>query len=58
MPYVYRFVKNLKAQLGRNCQQVVGELMLEEIQQSKLKWVQYEKVMKNQEKDIEKLKVS
>ena len=58
MPYVYRFVKKLKAQLGRNCQQVVGELMLEEIQQSKLKWVQYEKVMKNQEKGIEKLKVS
>ena len=38
--YVYRFVNNFKALLGRNCQQVVGELTLEEIQRSKLKWVQ------------------
>ena len=30
--YVYRFVNNSKARLGRNSQQVVGELTLEEIQ--------------------------
>ena len=54
---MYRFVNNFKARLGRNCQQVVGELMLEEIQQSKLKWVQYEQAMIKQEKDIEKIKV-
>ena len=35
--YVYRFVNNFKARFGRNCKQVVGELMLEEIQRSKLK---------------------
>ena len=35
--YVYRFVNDFKACLGRNCQQVVGELTLEEIQRSKLK---------------------
>ena len=35
--YVYRFVNNFKACLGRNCQQVVGELTFEEIQRSKLK---------------------
>ena len=56
--YVYRFVNNFKVRLGRNCQQIVGELMLEEIQRSKLKWVQYEQAMIKQEKDIEKLKVS
>ena len=43
--YVYRFVNNFKARLGRNCQQVVGELTLEEIQRSKLKWVQYEQAI-------------
>ena len=56
--YVYRFVNNFKARYGRNCQQVVGELTLVEIQRSKLKWVQYEQAMIKQEKDIEKLKVS
>ena len=47
----------MKGQLGRNCQQVVEELTLEEIQRSKLKWVQHEQAMIKQEKDIEKLKV-
>ena len=56
--YVYRFVNNFKARFGRNCQQVVGELTLKEIQRSKLKWVQYEQALIKQEKDIEKLKVS
>ena len=47
----------MKGQLGRNCQQVVEELTLEEIQRSKLKWVKHEQTMIKQEKDIEKLKV-
>ena len=56
--YVYRFVRNFKVRLGRNCQQIVGELMLEEIQRSKPKRVQYEQAIIKQEKDIEKLKLS
>ena len=55
---MYKFVNSFKTRLGRNCQQVVGESTLEEIQQSKLKWVQYEQTIIKQEKDIEKLKVS
>ena len=55
--YVYRFVNNFKARLG-NCQQVVGELTFENIQRSKLKWVQYKHAMITQEKDLEKLKLS
>ena len=56
--YVYRFVNNFEARLRRNYQQVVGKLTLEEIQRSKLKWVQYEQATIKQENDIEKLKVS
>ena len=56
MSFVYRFVNNFKAHLGRNCQPVVGELTLEDIKRSKQKWVQYEQAMIKQEKDIEKLK--
>ena len=41
-----------------NCQQIVRELTLEEIQRSKLKWVQYKQAMIKQVKDIEKLEVS
>ena len=55
---VYRFGNNFKARLGRNCHQIVGELTLEEIQRSKVKWVQYEQAMIKKEKDTEKLKVS
>ena len=44
-PYVYRFVNNLKAWLGRNCQHVVGELTLEKIPRSKLNWVECEEAM-------------
>ena len=55
---MYRFVNNFEARLRRNYQQVVGKLTLEEIQRSKLKWVQYEQATIKQENDIEKLKVS
>lgn len=50
--YVHRFLNNLKAWLGKGFQQVEGELKLEEIQNSKRKWVQFEQAIINREKVI------
>ena len=52
MSYVHRFVSNFKARQGKNCQQVVGKLMLKEIQRGKPTWVQYEQAMRKQEKSL------
>ena len=56
--YVYRFLNNLKAWLGKSFQQVEGELKLEDIENIKRKWVQSEQAIIKQERDTEKLKSS
>ena len=56
--YVYRFVNNLKARLGKGCQIMGGELTLVEVRYSKLKWVQYEQAKIKDQNNIEKLKTS